>query len=63
MNYSTKLARALVPAAVVVLAAPAVAADSTDMARLKAHLTGVHTMTADFVQTDARGRAAAGTPV
>src|SRR5690348_6185072 len=60
MNFPTKLARALVPA-VVALAAPAVAADSPDLAKLKAHIGGVHTMTADFVQTDARGRSAAGT--
>ena len=60
MNFPTKLARALVPA-VVVLAVPAAAADSADLARLKAHIGGVRTMTADFVQTDARGRSAAGT--
>ena len=55
MTFPTKLARALVPAAVIVLAAPAAAADSADMARLKAHIGGVHTMTANFVQTDSRG--------
>lgn len=60
MNFPTKLARALVPAAIVVLAAPTAAADSPDMARLKAHIAGVRTMTASFVQTDAQGRSAAG---
>ena len=60
MNFPTKLARAFVPA-VVVLATPAVAADSADLAKLKAHIAGVHTMAADFVQTDSRGRSAAGT--
>lgn len=60
MNFSTKLARAVVPA-VVVLAAPAAAKESPDLAKLKAHIGGVHTMTADFVQTDSRGRSAAGT--
>ena len=60
MNFPTKLARALVPA-IVVLAGPAVAADSADLAKLKAHIAGVQTMTADFVQTDSRGRSAAGT--
>jgi len=60
MNFPTKLARAIVPA-VVVLAAPAAAKDSADLAKLKAHIAGVHTMTADFVQTDSRGRSAAGT--
>lgn len=60
MTVPTKLARALVPAAIVVLAAPALAADSADMARLKAYIASVRTMTANFVQTDARGRSAAG---
>jgi outer membrane lipoprotein-sorting protein len=60
MNFPTKLARAIVPA-VVALAAPAAAKDSADLAKLKAHIAGVHTMTADFVQTDSRGRSAAGT--
>jgi outer membrane lipoprotein-sorting protein len=31
------------------------------MAKLKAHIAQVHTMTANFVQTDSRGRSAAGT--
>ncbi|HEY7005194.1 MAG TPA: outer membrane lipoprotein carrier protein LolA [Sphingomicrobium sp.] len=60
MNFPTKLARALVPAAIVVTAPAAAASDSADMAHLKAHITGVHTMTANFVQTDARGRSSAG---
>jgi len=60
MNFSTQLARAIVPAAVVVLAVPAVAKDSADMAHLKAHITSVHSMTANFVQTDSRGRSSAG---
>ena len=61
MSFTTTFARALIPMAVVAAAVPAAAADSPDMARLKAHLTSVQTMTASFVQTDARGRAAAGT--
>lgn len=60
MNFPAKFVRAIVPAAVI-LAAPAVAADSADLAKLKAHIGGVQTMTADFVQTDSRGRSAAGT--
>jgi outer membrane lipoprotein-sorting protein len=59
MTFPTKFARALVPGALVV-AVPAAAADSADMAHLKAHISGVRTMTADFVQTDARGRSSAG---
>jgi outer membrane lipoprotein-sorting protein len=61
MNFASSFARALIPAAIVAVAAPAAAADSADMARLKAHIGGVHTMTANFVQTDSRGRSAAGT--
>jgi outer membrane lipoprotein-sorting protein len=60
MNFTTKFARALVPAAIVVVAAPAAAADSADMARLKAHITAVHTMTANFMQIDPKGRAESG---
>ena len=61
MTFPTKLSRALLPVAIVAMAAPAAAADSADLARLKAHLGAVHTMTANFVQTDSRGRSAAGT--
>ena len=60
MSFTTKFARAFVPVALVA-AAPALAADSPDMARLKAHISSVQTMTANFVQTDARGRSASGT--
>jgi outer membrane lipoprotein-sorting protein len=56
-----RFARALVPVAVVAAAAPAIAAESPDMALLKAHISSVHTMTADFTQTDARGRSSSGT--
>ena len=60
MISMTSLARALTPAAILV-AAPAAAADSPDLARLKAHLTSVQTMTANFTQTDAKGRTDTGT--
>lgn len=60
MFSPTRLLRAFVPAAVV-LAAPAAAADSADMAKLKQHLTSVRTMSANFSQTDARGRVSRGT--
>ena len=60
MSFGMKFACALVPVAVVATATPAIGADSPDMARLKAHIAQVHTMTANFVQTDARGRSAAG---
>jgi outer membrane lipoprotein-sorting protein len=61
MSFSMKMARALAPAALVATAASASAAESPDMARLKAHLGSVQSMTASFVQTDARARSAAGT--
>ena len=61
MNFTTKFARAPAPVAIVAVTPPAAAADSPDMAKLKAHITQVHTMTANFVQTDSRGRSAAGT--
>jgi outer membrane lipoprotein-sorting protein len=59
MNLSI-FSRALLPAALVV--APALAATtSPDLIRLKAHLSAVQTMTANFTQTDAKGRADSGT--
>jgi len=60
MTSMTSLARALLPAAILA-AAPAAAADSPDLARLKAHLNSVQTMTATFTQTDAKGRTDTGT--
>jgi outer membrane lipoprotein-sorting protein len=61
MSFSMRFARALVPVAVLTAAAPVVAAESPDMALLKAHISSVHTMTADFTQTDAKGRSSSGT--
>jgi outer membrane lipoprotein-sorting protein len=61
MNFANRFARALVPAAVVVIAAPAAAAESPDLARLKAHISAVQTMTADFSQTDQKGHVETGT--
>lgn len=60
MTFRTVLARALIPAALITAAAPA-AAQPGDMAALGTHISSVRTMTASFVQTDQRGRAAAGT--
>jgi outer membrane lipoprotein-sorting protein len=61
MSFANRFARALVPAAVVVIAAPAAAAESPDLARLKAHISAVQTMTADFSQTDQKGHVETGT--
>ena len=60
MTSMTSLARALLPAAIFA-AAPTAAVASPDLDRLKAHLAAVQTMTANFTQTDARGRTATGT--
>jgi len=59
MNFANSLMRAL-PAAFVVVAMPAPAAESADLAKLGAHISSVQTMTANFLQTDQRGRSAAG---
>ena len=59
MTFPT-FARAFVPIALV--ATPTLAAaPSPDLARLKGHLSAVETMTANFTQTDARGRTESGT--
>lgn len=60
MIFTTKFARALL-IGTFVAAAPAAASDSADLAKLKAHIGSVQTMTANFEQTDSRGRSAAGT--
>jgi outer membrane lipoprotein-sorting protein len=60
MNFVTLFVRALTGVAVV-SAVPAAAVESPDLARLKAHLTSVQTMTARFTQTDAKGRVETGT--
>lgn len=60
MTFTTSVARALIPLALV--GAPALAAaPSADLERLKSHLSDVQTMTADFTQTDAKGQVAMGT--
>jgi outer membrane lipoprotein-sorting protein len=61
MSFSTRFARALIPVAVVAAPVTAHAATSPDMALVKAHLRGVDSMTANFTQTDSRGRVLTGT--
>jgi outer membrane lipoprotein-sorting protein len=58
MNFV--FARALVPVAMIAATALA-ATPSPDLARLKEHIASVQTMTANFSQTDARGRTQTGT--
>ncbi|MDV3257436.1 MAG: outer membrane lipoprotein carrier protein LolA, partial [Sphingomonas sp.] len=55
-------ARALVPVAIVATAAsPASAAQSGDLDRVEASLAATRSMTANFLQTDGKGRQMAGT--
>ena len=61
MSFPTNFARALAPAAMIAIAAPAAAAENPDLTKVQAHITSVDTMTANFVQTDGKGRSAAGT--
>ena len=60
MTFASSFARALVPVAMVAAAAPAAAASSVDLAKVKSHISAVQTMSANFTQTDAKGRSAAG---
>ena len=60
MSFSNTFARALVPVAVVALAAPA-QAQSSDLSKVETHLAQVQSMTANFRQTDQKGRSSAGT--
>ena len=61
MSFSTNLARALAPVAIIAAAAPAEAKEAQDLAAVEQHLSAVQSMTASFVQTDARNRRAGGT--
>lgn len=61
MTFASSFARVFVPAMMMSTATTTVAAESADMDRLGVHIRAVQTMTADFLQTDARGRSAAGT--
>ncbi|MCH8616925.1 outer membrane lipoprotein carrier protein LolA [Sphingomonas sp. SM33] len=60
MSFSTNLARALAPIAIVAAAVPA-QAQTNDIAKVEAHLAAVQSMTANFRQTDAKGRSDSGT--
>ena len=67
MSFPTAMTRALLPAAILVpatflMAAPVLAQNAgSDMARLRTHISSVQSMTANFTQTDPRGRSATGT--
>src|SRR4028118_758668 len=65
MSFSIRFARAAMavatPMAIVAAPVPAAASAETDLAKFQQHLSSVQSMTANFVQTDGRGRSAAGT--
>jgi len=61
MRFSLKLTRVLVPAALLALSGAALAAPSAELAQVENHLASAQSMTADFVQTDARNRSLKGT--
>ena len=60
MSFAINFARAVAPVAILAAAAPA-SAQNADLAKVQAHLSAVDSMSANFTQTDARGRSAAGT--
>ncbi|HET9354519.1 MAG TPA: outer membrane lipoprotein carrier protein LolA [Sphingomicrobium sp.] len=61
MNFVNTLARALPVAIVATVAAPAVAAPSAELKAVEASLAATQSMTANFLQTDGRGRQMTGT--
>jgi len=61
MSFTSNLARALAPVAVIAaVAAPVQAATSPEMKAVEASLASTQSMTADFLQTDGKGRQMAG---
>lgn len=61
MSFANRFARAIVPAAIVIIAAPAPAATSGELQAVETSLTATSSMIADFLQTDGKGRQMAGT--
>jgi outer membrane lipoprotein-sorting protein len=61
MTFTTKFARTLVPIAVIATPVAAQAKLSPGLTEFQAHLDSVHSMTANFTQTDAKGQTLAGT--
>lgn len=55
-----RFARALAPLALVAIAAPAPAANQNDLKQVEASIAATQSLTANFVQTDGRGRQQAG---
>ena len=61
MTFFLKLTRALAPVAIVAAGGAALAAPSAQLAQVVHHLASAQSMTADFIQTDARNRSLKGT--
>ena len=61
MNFIGNFARALVPVAIVATAAAPAPAATGDLQRVEASLAATSSMTANFLQTDGKGRQMAGT--
>ena len=61
MSFANSFARVLAPVAIVALAAPAFAATSGELKSVETSLAATGSMTANFVQTDGKGRQMAGT--
>ena len=61
MSFARNLTRALAPVAIVALSAPALAATAGDLKSVESSLSATSAMTANFVQTDGKGRQMAGT--
>jgi len=61
MSFANSIARTLIPVTMLAVPATAVAATSPDLAKVQAHLNAVNSMTANFVQTDGKGRQMSGT--
>lgn len=61
MNFVSNFVRALVPVAIVATAAAAPAATSGELKAVESSLAATQSMTANFLQTDGKGRQMAGT--
>ena len=61
MNFVSNFARALVPVAIVAIATAAPAATSGELKSVESSLAATQSMTANFLQTDGKGRQMAGT--
>jgi outer membrane lipoprotein-sorting protein len=61
MNFVSNFARALVPVTIVAIATAAPAATSGELKSVESSLAATQSMTANFLQTDGKGRQMAGT--